>query len=66
MSFRPGSLDKLDRDRLFAGVDATLQNVGPERPPLWDPDELDAYAGTTSGARIRGKPSRGSGPRRGY
>lgn len=64
---RPGPHARPAHERLpLLGADATLQNVGPERPALWDPDELEAWAGTTSGARIRGKPKRGSRPGNGW
>ncbi|MFA5860228.1 MAG: hypothetical protein WDA16_00895 [Candidatus Thermoplasmatota archaeon] len=46
-------------------VDATREKMGSDRPPLWDPEDLDIEEGTTSSGRLRGKPERGSTSRKG-
>lgn len=45
--------------------DAMREKAGPNRPPLWDPEEMDIEEGTTSGERLRRKPKRGSAARKG-
>lgn len=47
-------------ERPAVGVNATLSNPGPQYAGAPDPLETDHYSGTTSGASLRGKPSRGS------
>lgn len=52
--------DFLDVDAARSDPSATLENVGPERRPPLDDEEMDVYSGTTSGSGLRGKPERGS------
>lgn len=53
-------------ERAVYGASATLGNVAPERPPVPDPEETDAYEGTSSGSRLLGKPPRGNQGRMGF
>lgn len=61
----PGEMDGAQRQpvrmiRPAPGASATLSNVGPERLPPLDDEELHIYEGTSSGMRLRGKPHAGS------
>lgn len=54
-----------EKQRRPDDASATRANAGPERPPLWDPEEMDIEAGTTSGGGLSRKPEKGSKSRKG-